>query len=261
MRDRAWREPASRWGAVFSVLVSMLVCSSAIGADDGAIYGAEQIEPGPRFANWAGVDVLAKSSSAYAGMSYAVNGAIDQPGWRLRVNGGMGRYTYKRNVIGRWGPERRKFQGNNVFADLLVGYQFQLDRTTLKVFAGGDSEHHFIDPEDPVARARGTAFGGKVAVEAFHWLTPELWGAVNASYATTFDTYKVEARSGYRVAEAIDLGVETRIEGNADYDAGRLGGFATLHLGETAITAAAGVSGDRSMKTSPYATFSVFLRY
>jgi hypothetical protein len=59
----------------------------------------------------------------------------------------------------------------------------------------------------------------------------------------------------------LDLGIEARIEGKADYDAGRAGGFTTLHLGETAITAAAGVSGDRPMKTSPYATFSMFLSY
>lgn len=262
MRKFAGMKPAGRWIAGIVMVACSLAPAPGLCDDrENSIYGTHGSAPGPRFANWAGVDVLAKSASAYGGMSYAIDGTLDQPGWRLRVSGGMGRYSYTRGFIGSRGPERRKFSGDNAFADVLVGYQFQFDRTTLKVFAGGDSEHHFIDPDDPLARARGTAYGAKVAADVWHWFTPELWGAVNGSYATTFDTFKVEARTGYRVTESMDLGIETRIEGNADYDAGRAGGFATVHLGNTAIRAAAGVSGDRSMKTSPYATLSVFLRY
>jgi hypothetical protein len=55
--------------------------------------------------------------------------------------------------------------------------------------------------------------------------------------------------------------MEARLEGNVDYDAGRVGALATLWLDQTAITAAAGFSGDHDMKTSPYATIGVFVRY
>ena len=86
------------------------------------------------------------------------------------------------------------------------------------------------------------------------------WGALNATYATTFDTYKVERWTGYRLTSEFDIGIEGRVVGNVGYDAGR-GGFATLRLNETMITAAAGVSGDHDIKTSPYATIGVFVRY
>ena len=84
---------------------------------------------------------------------------------------------------------------------------------------------------------------------------------MSASYATTFDTYKVEVRTGYRLTSEFDIGIEGCFEGNVDYDAGWIGGFATRRLHETAITARAGVNGDHDMKTSPYATIGVFLRY
>lgn len=241
---------------------SMLAPGVAKGDQDAAaIYATHQEKPGPRFANWFGVDVLARSQSAYAGMTVALQGTLEEAGWRLRASGGMGRYTYVRGVIGANGPERRKFKGDNVFADLLVGYQFHLDRTTLKLFAGADSEQHFVNPYDPLARATDTAFGAKVAAEVWHWFSNQHWGALNASYATTFETYKVEGRTGFRVSPMIDIGVEARVEGNTDYDAGRIGGFAMLRIGETHIMAASGISGDRSMKSSPYGTLSVFLRY
>ena len=84
---------------------------------------------------------------------------------------------------------------------------------------------------------------------------------MNATYATTFDTYKLEGRIGYRLMTEFDVGMEARLEGNVDYDAGRVGALATLWLDQTAITAAAGFSGDHDMKTSPYATIGVFVRY
>jgi hypothetical protein len=77
-------------------------------------------------------------------MSYAVDGAIDQPGWRLRVGRGDGP-VHLQCVHRFLGPERRKPGGDNVFADPLVGYRFQLAQSMLKVFPEADSKHHFID--------------------------------------------------------------------------------------------------------------------
>jgi hypothetical protein len=57
------------------------------------------------------------------------------------------------------------------------------------------------------------------------------WGALNATYATTFDTYKLERWTGYRLTSEFDIGIEGRVEGNVDYDAGR-GGFTTLRPNE-----------------------------
>jgi hypothetical protein len=143
----------------------------------------------------------------------------------------------------------------------LIGFQFQWNQTTAKLFVGGNREEHFIDPTDPHARARDASYGAKATAEIWHWFSKGHWGALSATYATTFDTYKVEARTGYRLTSEFDIGIEGRVEGNVDYDAGRIGGFATLRLYETAITASAGVSGDHDMKTSPYATIGVFVRY
>ena len=42
--------------------------------------------------------------------------------------------------MGPQGLERRRFTGDNVFADVLIGYQFQWNQTTVKLFAGGNRE-------------------------------------------------------------------------------------------------------------------------
>ena len=263
MVRRAGKVRSNRLAAL-AAAVTLSLAPIAVAADDrgpATVYGTAEERPGARFANWAGVDVLSGSWSAYAGTSYALDGSLAEPGWRLRLNGGIGRYHYRRNIIGPEGPERRRFTGNNVFTDVLVGYQFQWDQTTVKLFAGGNWEEQFIDPFDARARAQDTAFGAKVAAEVWHWFSPKHWGALNATYATTFDTYKLEGRIGYRLTAEFDVGMEARIEGNVDYDAGRDGAQATLWLDQTGITAAAGLSGDQDMTTSPYATIGVFVRY
>jgi len=72
--------------AALAAAVACLLAPVVVVADDRgteAVYGTAEDRPGARFANWAGVDVLSGSWSAYAGMSYALDGSLAEPGWRL----------------------------------------------------------------------------------------------------------------------------------------------------------------------------------
>ena len=205
--------------------------------------------------------MLARSWSIYTGSTVALTGDIEGVGWRLRSNGGYGRYTYQRWIQGLDGPEYATFTGHKAFSDVMLGYHFRWQRLTLKAFGGIATEQHGVIPLDPDNEVAQFSYGGKVGLEAWLSVTDRYWIAAEASWASVFDTYKVGLRTGYRLLNELDVGLEARFEGNDAYETGRAGGFVTVRFGDVGITAAGGFTGDRDMRSSHYANVSLFLRY
>jgi Cellulose biosynthesis protein BcsS len=210
---------------------------------------------------WAGGEMLANSWSVYTGSTVALTGDIEDVGWRLRSTGGYGQYSYRKLVRGLNGPEHVKYTGRKTFSDVLLGYQFHWNKLTLKAFAGASSEQHIIDPRDPDNPVANFTYGAKAALEAWLSISDKHWIAGDFSFSSTFNTYKLGLRTGYKLLEKLDVGIETRLEGNDAYQAGRAGGFATFRFDEAGVTLSGGVTGDRDMRTSHYANVSLFLRY
>jgi len=211
---------------------------------------------------WAGGEMLARSWSLYAGSTVALTGKIEGPGWRLRSIGGYGEYTYRKWV--RTAEGRRdnvRFKGRKTFSDALIGYHAQWDWLTVKAFAGFASEQHLIDPRDRTNDVANFSYGGKVALETWARIGSRSWASVNVSWASTFDTAKAEFAAGYAVLDNLDVGIETRFEGDRSFKAGRIGGLLTWRLGDGGITAGGGVTGDRDGRTSHYARVGGFYRY
>ena len=206
-------------------------------AGDGAVG------PDAQSAFWAGADASGSAWSLYAGSENVFCGRMDEAGWRMRAGGGHGQYSYSGAVL-------KPAAGGGT-----------CDATTVKVFGGGDGEHHTIPPFDPCSRLQSEAYGLELVGELWQRFSEVHWLAGHASYSTTFNTYKLEGRSDWRVLPELDLGLEARVEGNGDYDGGRAGAFAMLRIGTGALTTAAGVEADRDMHASPYATVGFFMRY
>ncbi|MBU2533606.1 MAG: cellulose biosynthesis protein BcsS [Alphaproteobacteria bacterium] len=211
---------------------------------------------------WGGGELLANSWSIYSGMSVSLSGDITQPGWQLRTSGGYGQYSYQRATEAPSGEHaRRSFSGRKIFSEVLVGHQWSFDSLTLKTLGGVTSERHFIDPRDPDNPVSGTEYGAKGALEAWLNVSSDRWLAADTSFDSAFNTFKVGMSSGYRISHDMSIGIEARFEMNDDYEAGRVGAFGTMRIGSAELTAAAGVTGDRDMQTSPYLRIGAFFRY
>jgi hypothetical protein len=116
----------------------------------------------------AGADVTAHSWSTYTGLTATFGGSLFDDGWRIRLGGGYGAYSYSST---RWTGSAVvvvPFDGTVTFADALIGYQQQWGALTLKVFAGAVAQHNSMTPVDIESSVHGTRWGAKGAVEA--WL-------------------------------------------------------------------------------------------
>lgn len=210
---------------------------------------------------WGGADVLTSYWSVYSGSTYALTGDIEASGWRLRSTGGYGRYAYKKWSGTRKSPVYVTYKGRKYFSNLLLGYHFQWHRLTLKTFGGLSTERHVITPHDPDEAARAMRYGGKAALDAWLTLSDRQWLATSVSWASTFNTYKLSAQTGYAVLRDLDLGIQAQVDGNNTHRVGRIGGFATWRLGDAGLTFAAGASVDRAIRSAPYGSINLFVRY
>jgi hypothetical protein len=246
------------------VLVAMLTPSAlrAQGAPEPRVIHAIDRYPYLLWReSWGGGEMQARSWSLYSGTTVALTGDIEAPGWRLRTTGGYGQYTYRKWIKGLDGPEFAKMTGRKVFSDALLGFQTHWSNLTVKAFGGFTTENHIVDARDIDSDSNGLSYGGKIALEAWLSLSNNYWMAGSASWASGFNTFKVEFKAGSAVWRNVDIGIETRFEGDETFNAGRLGAFATWQIGDAGLTATAGYTGDRDMRISPYASLSLFYRY
>lgn len=201
-------------------------------------------ETAPRFALSSGMDVTANSRFGYAGGIWAPGRGLDAPGFRLQALGGVGAYDYDGSLSLTGGAVPTRFDGDVVLGELLAGYQWRRGEWTAKAYAGVQVEDHAISPDDPANAVNGAEWGVKGQLELWRNLGAQSWLSLDASYGTAFESYRAQARIGRRVYPWLSLGVEAGGLGNAEYDAGRGGGFLRLHLAGADVTLAGGVTRD-----------------
>jgi hypothetical protein len=215
----------------------------------------------PTLETSAGTDVTAHSWSAYSSLTATLGGSLREDGWRMRLGGGYGEYSYSSS---RWTGSAVivvPFDGTVTFADALIGYQQQWSALTLKAFAGVAAQHNSVTPVDIESSVRGSRIGAKGAVEAWLDIGANAFAQLDVSYTTIYDTYGSRLRLGYRLTPQLSFGPEAGLNGNVDYDSGRIGGFVRYEgaLGE--ISLSAGGAGDRSEVTGGYATINALVRF
>ena len=206
---------------------------------------------------WTGGEATRHSWAAWSGATWSPFGMLDRDGWRVRLSGGGGRYTYDTTID----RTPQSIYGTSAFADLLVGYQMGLGDMTLKVFGGATFDGHLLTPFDGANPVDGGATGAKAVAEAWINWTPSLWTQVDLAYATAHDSYSSRIRAGYRLTRSLSVGAEAGAFGNMASDNLRGGGFVRYEWLDGEISASAGVSGDIAADRNPYASLVYLKRF
>lgn len=285
---QVWRRSWAR-GALLTHLL-MLGSITQVQADPS-------LQDPPRWREvWAGADASLNGWLAFTGATVAPFGGIHDPGLRLRVATGYGMYDYegkRRSIsfnapLGRFveGSRNVEFQAQTGFVDVLAGYLWRLDPLTLKVFAGASGIGHGIVPLDEENLATGLDWGPKAVAEMWLNIGQSMWGSLDLSWTSAHDTRSARTRLGYRATGQLSLGLEARLDidaqGDCDlllvvnascreqyrnrfgpptslFDYSRGGAFARYEWEGGEVSASAGVSGaplgrDEDMDLEPYVT-------
>lgn len=210
----------------------------------GAALAADGPARKPRFEIFTGLATTADSAAAYTGGVWALRGGLDEPGLRLRLLGVYGEYAYDSSLPLAGGVVPVRFAGQLALGDLMLGYLWRSGDWFVKGYAGLAYAEHLITPFDPANPVTGAQWGAKGQLEIWRTLDERHWFTLDASYATAFEDYRVQARIGRRVAEWLSVGLEGGGLGNVEYHAGNGGAFLRLHLRKFEMTLAGGLTGD-----------------
>jgi hypothetical protein len=263
-----------------SVIVSRAVLGAVLflaAASSAAV--AQSLAPDPAASpplarQWfeisAGADGAGSSWSSYSTATAALLSSINENGYRLRIGGGYGHYRYTRPVFD---PVSRRhlwpeFFGEQVWGDVLIGYQWTIGSTSLKAFLGMTQEDHNLSPGpaspldfDDENAIQGTRRGTKVVLET--WTRLADWGflQVDANWSEPFEAYGGRVRLGHFLADGWSAGIEGSAFGNLNYDGGRAGAFARYDWGSGEVSLSGGFDGNRDHVGSGYVSVGMTTRF
>lgn len=223
----------------------------------GAIYRSLKL----RSDTFSGVDVTGSSYFGYFGGTWTDKDGIDQPGWRLRVAGGTGRYYYDGNVEIADQKIPTRFLGEVASFDVMAGYQLHYKSVVVKGFVGANYTEHLISPDDTSNNVQGTAWGIKTQVELWWTIHKDRWLAVDASYASSFGDFWSKIQYGYDLNNWLSLGPEVGILGHQDYATARAGAFARFKTDYGDIAISGGATGNYEDDASAYGSLSFYQKF
>jgi len=189
-----------------ALMAALLLATAAGLADAGAPAQAEGVSLADlegRLYFYSGLDVGRDSAYGWAGTAWSPFGAMDAEGFRLRVQGGGGRYRYRTGFVpGGWNT------ATATDGEVLAGWQFLTGTTAFTFYGGVNVASDMLDHPDPSNPAQGTRFGGKVVGELF--IRPaEGWTMTAAAgFSTTFNTATLRATLARRLFGEVDGGTE-----------------------------------------------------
>lgn len=173
-------------------------------------------EPAPRATQiWSGGEIRDDSWAVYVGGTYALNGDITQPGWRLRAVAGYSPFDYKHEVFSLvdiagqlWGTKFSVTDETDTatFANAFAGYQFQFGPTTLKALGGAVFKEVSAIPSVRNANA--------ILKREYKLNTVSTWGVGGALETWT--------NLPYNFALKADLSVHHYFDGDVDHSAAKL---------------------------------------
>ncbi|MBS7542695.1 cellulose biosynthesis protein BcsS [Ancylobacter oerskovii] len=184
-------------------LLLVVVASDAACTAAGA---EETARPNPfagRSYFYSGVDVARDTSYGWAGAAWSPFGLMEEEGFRLRAQGGGGRYSYRTDdVPGGWNSAS-KLEG-----EVLAGWQFLAGGHALAIYGGVNVRQDTLDRPDPSNRDQGSHVGIKGVVEWFYRPAPDWVASAAAGASTADETASARASLGRRLNEHIELGTE-----------------------------------------------------
>jgi hypothetical protein len=114
---------------------------------------------------FSGRDLWRHGGFVHGGVVIAPSG-FDQDGLLLKLLLSGGIYGYRASDLGD-----RHVIGVGVLSQVLPGWRIK--RGNAEVFFGPEFQTHYLFPDDPSNRLRGSSIGLRIAVELWHESTPE----------------------------------------------------------------------------------------
>jgi hypothetical protein len=145
---------------------------------------------------------------------------LDQDGFRLRLTGVLGRYSYVgSNGIGR-------VEGTQSDGSFMVGYEWVINAATVAIYVGADVSDNRLSINDPNNASKGVHAGGKIAMDFYVNPTVNTMASGTVSYATANNAYYSRFKLGVAVAPQLFVGPEVLVLGDNFYSQWRAG----IHL-------------------------------
>jgi hypothetical protein len=205
-----------------------------------------------------GIDLANAVTFAWAGANYAPFANLDEDGWRLRIIGGAGRYTYLSSIV------PGGVNDANVYtAELLGGYRRTFEdifgrRVYVGAFVGVNYESQMLALPDAFNPTQGSKAGVKAAIEIYSRIAQAYILTAMATASTAHRKYYAKTALLYELTPRWSFGGELVTMGDARYSEHRAGLAGSLTWGSRIFTLSAGALDNSGRGSGAYATLSVY---
>jgi len=183
---------------------------------------------------WAGVGAQKDTIAGFAGGIWSPDGNLDATGILFRVDLLYVDYEFNTGL-----SPSGKADGDLSRGSASIGYQVAGDGFTASLFGGIDIQDRDINPSvadnGKLDDDLGFVVTGRVATSGRY----QYPASIEGRFSTANNDYWAQARIGYRLEE-ITIGPEGAVLGNDDYNAVRIGAYASFNLGEAILQINAG---------------------
>lgn len=212
-----------------------------------------------------GIDMAKGTAFAWMGVTYAPLGMLAEDGWRVRLAGGAGRYSYRTSAAPDGINDANAFSG-----EVLGGYRKAFRNIFgqtfyVGAFAGLHYEDQILVYADPSNPARGSKAGIKGSLEAYARVWERYIGTAFVSISSVHNKHHGKFAALYELTETWSLrgerwafGGEIAALGDARYNEERAGPVTSLTLDKKIITLSAGVLQNSGRGDGGYVTLSVY---
>ena len=163
-------------------LIASLVAIFATSSFADVLSGTEDHADQKNIVLFAGYDHSGLGWFSFLGGVYAPFSDIRESGFLVRAFAGGGEFDYDVEQCLGAPPCARtnvNIDGEVITGDLMIGYQFVVNRFVLRIFGGGNIADIDVNPDDPNNPLVGTEAGGKGQLELFIPMGQSLWTTHN----------------------------------------------------------------------------------
>jgi len=188
-------------------------------------------------------------------------GGFERDGLLLKVIYSTGVYRYRAGDVDGSNVVGLEFAGQ-----VLPGWRIKRHNTEFKFFMGPDFARHYLWPDDPGNRLRGTNFGLRAAVETWTEPTANTMVVTELSLSSIASNWSARVAAGWRVLEdmfedGFYVGPEVHHFGQDGYRHTRFGAhFTGLKAENYEWSAAAGWAHDSDRTSGPYVRLNISTR-
>ena len=208
---------------------------------------------------FSGRDLWRNGAFVYGGFVFAPSG-LDQDGLLLKILFSGGLYRYERSNLGG-----ERVIVTELLSQVLPGWRIKRGDAEFKFFFGPEHQQHYLRPDDPSNRLRGTSIGLRVAIDLWYEPTSKTMIAADVSLSSVAASNSARMAYGWRVLEdmlgEVYIGPEVQYFGSEGYRHLRLGAHITsMKTEDTEWSAATGWARDSQGRASPYLRLNVLKR-